>query len=237
MSSKTALFGSKRVVRSRRRAAGLTKKQRKEVKTITKRSMETKWFPVFQSLSPSTSGSFVNLTSIGTGDTFDKRDGNRINPFYMSLRCTIEPPNSLLANDHYNEVRVIVFKWREDNGVTAPSVVGDILSTLGSSYVTPVLYPYSFVKRNQYKILYDKTYTLSPTWAFDSSGNPTNQWSRVGPITFRIAKKLAGNIDYTSSSTLSGTGFGNIYLLVVSDSSATPHPVFKFDGFIKYKDD
>lgn len=216
-------------------------RQQKAIKSEVKRALirkgETKYLPIFSSsaaVAASTAGVFTSLTQIDQGPSQNNRIGNQVTLKKISFRMSIVPAENPAA-DTYNRVRVMIFKWKEDDGVNTPAL-GEILdSTSTSAGILPVEWPLNHVTRRDYTIIYDKVFTLNPTFAFNSSGVATGDFSRAESRTINVNRKLSGEVMFNGGSGVF-TGHGKVYLLVVSDSAAVPHPSYAFAGNIFYKD-
>lgn len=153
-------------------------------------------------------------TSQGDG-TFSERQGDTITPTRLIVRY------NWTVGDQYNSVRLILFQWKPDSNSFPPTaILNNVidLSTLGGNGAP--LSRYIFDQKN-FHILYDSTHDL-----VDTASNMT--LSR----TVNIYGKKLRPIRYTNGGNL---GHNNIYAIVLSDSSAAPHPAITMTLELHYK--
>lgn len=214
--------------------------KRKEVSKIAKsvlsRRSETKCFPIFSSsanVAVSTSGVFTSLTNITQGASNFQRVGNEVTLSRIRFHMTIAPSQGAGADD-YNRVRVIIFRWKEDDAINSPTAINEILDNASSGAgLVGVDWPVNYQDRSDYEILYDKVHTLNPMFAFTSAGAATTDWAQSDAKTIRVNKRLNHKVVFNGTAT---EGHSKLYLLVMSDSSAPAHPSYGFAGQILYKD-
>lgn len=150
------------------------------------------------SFSVSTTGSIQNLINVnaqGTGD-FQERIGDQISLKHITVSCT------LAKADATNYFRLVLFSWFADNNVDAPA----LLSILNAGIVTSP-YNWDLIHARKFKVHYSKVI-------------PVNDISRPS-VPVLIRKKLNHKIRFNGGTS---TGRGILYLLFLTDSSATPHP-------------
>lgn len=142
-------------------------------------------------------------------DTPSQRVGNQIEIKQVNLNW------SMTVGDATNIVRIVFFQWLQETAEFP--LFGDIF--MGDSTGQPWLQPYNYVYRANYKILYDKVFTLSA-----SAGNPA---VIVKHLTIPASRLRIKKMKYTSNGQF---GFaadvikGNLYYAFMSDSSITPNP-------------
>lgn len=125
---------------------------------------------------------------------------------------TIRIRGSFLVADTTNVVRMLVFRWHVDNNSDVPS--SSELFDSGSDV-------YSGVTRfapNRFTILHDEMFALDA---------------------FHVIKKYDRTVSLQSLCTFSsGTaGIGHVYVSMISDSTAVPHPAAVWDYQICWKDE
>lgn len=130
---------------------------------------------------------------------------------------------NFVASDTTNVMRLIIFKWKPDNAVDAPSTASILESArLGLPAINCISSYISIpADRKKFTVLLDRCFPLT------TSGS--NQ-SVVFTRTFGV-KKL-GNVQYNGSATVTGTGL--IFYLVVSDSGAVSHPQYRMSCVTDY---
>lgn len=149
----------------------------------------------------SASGNIERLFTIPKGQDDGERDGDEIHLKGMSIRLKI------IYSDSTNIVRIIVFKWMAETTDLLPS---NILTSTGS--VEAPLQSFKREFRRDYRILYDNTFALG------SGSNPVQ--------VEKIFLQRLGKVLYTTGDT-AGTSLhsGGVYMLQISDSTASGHPV------------
>jgi len=150
------------------------------------------------SVSSTTTGSFNDITSIGAGSGANTRSGSKITIRKIRLywNCTI--------GDVTNFCRFVLFFWRPSSTSDTPSN-GELFFETGA--VTPWNSPFQGVTPSRFQILFDHTVAL------DAAHIVKN-----GTI-------ILNNIDHTVGYDNGvSTGPGHLYLCMISDSAAVPHP-------------
>lgn len=162
-------------------------------------------------------GTIGSFTVPVNGNTDATRLGDKIR--YKSLWLNW----SASAGDATNLFRMIIFKWKENTAVATPTV-GDILQQHSATPSGPNLvlsnYVSSDAKRKKFKVIYDKTVTLT------TSG--TNQVVRLSK-TFKESQ--LGSFDFNGTAS---TGIGKLYFFMISDSGAVAHPQVKFNAISSF---
>lgn len=191
----------------------LSRQIRKEVLKLA----EPKYVQTNLASSISNSGVILPLASIVQGDYSTDRAGNKVLPTSWSIR------GNVTGSDNFNYVRLVVFQWNDDNLVTTPQITELFENTSG----TGSLYS-TFNRQNlgvQYRVLADKLLRVS-----HNNMNPDINKSRI--------IKLKG-YKYLKEMTFQGaavTGFGQIYICMISDSSVLTHPSFEGFSVVNFRD-
>lgn len=148
----------------------------------------------------------------GTGD--NNRIGDNVIAKYLHLKGTITM-GSLLQQS--NVVRLILVRYKENYQNGGP-LTGDLLLTPDyRSFYKPE------TKRQEYSILYDKTYVLTP------QNKPTLQ--------VKIHKRLGGaKICWETGTITNGPTSGHYYLLMISDQPASTAPLVDLTSIFYYTD-
>lgn len=154
-----------------------------------------------------TAGVVYDLCQVPPGTSSNQRVGMTIQPVVLNLKV-----NAVIA-DTYNIIRCIVFRWIDDDTVNAP-LVTDILLPTPSVLQFPNQY-----QTASYQILMDKRWIL-------------NNYS-AHTCLFSKKLKLKKLIRFNGSGT---TGFGHIYVLLISDSGSASHPVYTIASRLDYYD-
>lgn len=177
--------------------------------------------------------SLVKVSTIPSGYVDSDRKGSQVNLQSFEMRY------DLVVGDTYNNFRVIVFRWYQDDGSIAPTL-GDIIDDTGGAGYR-YLAPYNHQQRSKYHIMYDSSSLLANTLSFNSTGSvqsTSNQSSWVESVKLKhfkvVGKKLGRKtINFDGSTT---TGLGHIYVLWISDSNVVPNPGYNYVSRIMYTD-
>lgn len=170
---------------------------------------EKKSFDFGFSASVDSTGAVAKITSIPQGDTDSSRQGDHIKLLKAELRAAAS------YADTTNVVRLIIFKWNQDDSSAAPVGVTSILQT-----ATPFSpYDRDNERAGKFTIVVDHLFGVSNV----GQGIATHEWYG----------KLTGQIAYQAAST---AGTGNLYYAVISDSNALPHNTLSYVWRTYYTD-
>jgi hypothetical protein len=187
--------------------SSVTKQQVANMLRSVKLSKTVKWLDTNLVSSCSSSGTFTNVTSLATGNTNGTRVGTKILPLKLKFRIV------MVLADTTNVFRIIIFRWKMNNGSDAPSQSELLtLTTDPMSNSVPL-------KPSRFKIIKDHTVVMDVS-------HTIRFWETSIP--------LSGDITYDPSV---NTGIDHLYVYVMSDSSAAPHPSFDYDCQLQYLDD
>lgn len=184
----------------------------KAAKRVVNRAIESKHSDANAGYTPSTTASLVHLSAWALGDgDYNQRHGDKVR--VMSMEGSVDVTYNATAGN--NGVRVIVFRWRDDNLVTP--VAGDILAFTAN----PLTSGYNWDTAKSRQILFDKTIVVD-------AGNGRKR------STFRVPKsKIERDLTFYAASGTQGSG--HIYMMYVSDS-AVNLPSLSYGSRITYKD-
>jgi len=206
---------------------GLTKKQRKEVKSIVTSDDELKQCRYIQGLTGISSAASVwNLLPLMQGDEAPERIGDYIMPKYLDIRYGIQ---GSVSPETYDVVRVIIFKvpsLQDDNALNTTDLIVTYLSPL------PVIQS----AKQSFHVLYDKVHSIGNIYnTVPYSGNVNGNHSTVY-VTKRI--KLRGKTAFSDNVAVIGNDFSNMRsgaygLLVMGKSNTTQ---FTFNSRIYFTD-
>jgi hypothetical protein len=141
-------------------------------------------------------GTLQKLTTIPQGDTDSQRTGDKAHII------NIEAIGTMVPADTTNTMRIIYFRWNQDDTSAAP-VVADLLQTST---------PSSPLNRDNERA---KKFTIiEDIFLMACTSGP-------GICGFRFKKAFQSNIMFQIGA---NTGNGHIYMYVVSDSAASTHP-------------
>jgi hypothetical protein len=152
-------------------------------------------------------GIVLDLTAITQGIG---DTGNRVGDQIVLDRARLS--YAVASADTTNVVRVLIFKWMPQS----VPVITNLLTSGGSQIPWA---PHNTDTADQYQVLYDRLHFLA------ASGPGID-----GDV---LEIKLPGKVQFSGGST---TGTGKIYLILVSDSGAIPHPVMNLNCALYYED-
>jgi hypothetical protein len=158
----------------------------------------------------------LNLESVGVGTSPVNRIGEKITVKNVTVCGEVGMVNGLTV-DAFNKVRFILFIWKPGSN-SSPSVTDILYSySLGGADVNAPYNPGSFGKS---RILHDKSYVLS------SSGQQGRS--------FKFDYTLNQNVRYDANAAYINAN--TIWLLAISDSNVTPHPILALNSRITFTD-
>jgi len=154
-----------------------------------------------------------------------QRIGNKVEQRCLNFNYQVQLGSGVFGTDTENVVRVTIFEWLMDFSSEAPTF-GDVFVESTTSF--PYLSPFNVDTKEKYRILYDKRHDLS-----NAAGNPYMETKFVEFRNLKPWVKFFGD-------SVSGVGAqlikGNIFLIVSSDSSATPHPTLTYSTMYTFTD-
>lgn len=156
------------------------------------------------------------------GDSALSRDGDRIFVDYIKLQGIIVKQ----ADNGDEPVRLCVFRWNMDDGITVP-VLGDVLDTATWGSGTAVQCPYVQQRalRRKFNILYDRVlYVRQPNGA-------TFNGVRIFKMHLRVKKNLLFQAG-------AQTGIGQYYMFAVTNSAtaSTVGPIISCRSVMRFRD-
>lgn len=197
-----------------RRQRRLNKRQMSQVKRMISLRQETKVFPIyFNATNVPTTPAIVHLTSISQGVGAQSRIGQEIRLVAMKARYEWR------VADSTNTIRMIVFQWHGDSTDTPTSA--DILEDDTGGTGQPWLSPTKFFARN-FTVLRDKLADI------EVAANEVITGTWTIPL-----KKIRKRVTFGASN---ASGTNHIYILFLSDSTATTHPTLSVFGKLMFKD-
>lgn len=191
-----------------RRGRKLNKRQKNEVKRIIAVRQELKFFVTpTNAFQISSTGVTFPLTLVTQGDTDQTRDGDRLYAKKMYVRGYIE------ISDTTNIVRLVFYQWKPNSTAT----LGDIFLP-GPTGAIDVDSHYNHDTRQQFKILWDRTFVLEG-----------NQSAATAPVTSASIRRFQMVLSRGMNRQLQFNGGGtaatnHIYYAAISDSGIANHP-------------
>lgn len=151
--------------------------------------------------------------AIVQGDTDINRDGDKARMLSLSIRA------NLIYGDTTNVVRMVVFQWYSGSNSIPLENVTEASDASGRQWMSP----YKHDHAGKFKILYDKTYSLS---------NSSHQ-----QYTIRKTIRFKGKNSYVTFNNGSTTINENaVYVAFVSDSAGIPHPTLNYYYRLRFSD-
>lgn len=162
-------------------------------------------------------GQTWNLSGISEGDGMGQRDGQKILPVSLTLRMKLAP------GDSSNHIRIAIVRWKENDGLSGCSIARLVQddATYGMGTVNAPLVPWTVDNQdgNRFTVLYDRHFQMNTTDA------------NFETLTIKLGPRKFGAIHYSDGTTAQT---GGLYLVTISDSSLTPHPVFNWTLDLEY---
>lgn len=183
------------------------------IKKEQKKSAE--WKSLIYNLTklPDNNGTVQDLTQI-TQSTTAQTDQTRLGDQVMLY--SIKYKYQIHSADRYNTVRIIFFQWFPD---TTP-IVGDVLD---ASAGYEVYAPYNTDHAPMYKIHMDKIHVVNSDVVgyYDGTNGVTTNFTRASKVFKGKIQPNRKRIQYQGGGT---TGSNKIYMITISDSTASSHP-------------
>lgn len=197
--------------------------QRQQVKGLIKGVQELKYFSANSSLAAISSAPVIQgaFFDIPQGDTDQSRDGDR-----FQWCGSVDLRFQLMIADTTNLFRICLFQWHPSSVPTA----GDLMLN-GPSGAIDVFSHYSHDNRQQFKVLWDKTYTLIGNATTSSVPNTTK--------TTIFARKQISLKRATKNAQMAGgttAGTNKLYLYFISDSTLVNHPTITLSTKVFFRD-
>jgi len=212
-----------------KKGAKLNRRQLTQVKRVVSTNAEHKHYEQ-ATLGTVTNGTpdFIPCLQIVQGDLDTNRTGDRLKLKSFMFRYTINLQRVVTA-DALAHIRVIFFQWRP-NDTVAPISANILLPVLSAPYDF-----YNWDGRQQYKILYDKTHTLTqPIVPLLLPTSVYTQREQNVFVTGRIkVSKMNTQVQF-SGGTLNSTN--HIYCAIFTDSTAVTSPAYVLTTRVVYTD-
>lgn len=184
--------------------------------------IENKFFPGKQdAYAVTTAGGLFSLSDLVQGVTDAQRVGDSAALAHLDLMYSIEVGSAglIAAADQFNTVRVILFQWKESDGLTAPTAA-IILDAATSGTTTDRIINND--DPQLFRVIYDQQHVVfnTPIW----NGAAVIWYHGVGAhfaLKAPIRIPLKGKITFDSGTSY---GYNKIWALVCSDSAFAPNP-------------
>lgn len=179
----------------------------KIVKSQIKKVQENKHIDYPNIFLVSYAGTIIPAFDVPQGNSDVTRNGDQLTP------VSIQYSYQWIGGDSNNISRLIIFRWHPFYVVNPPTP-GLILELVSNANAPNS--PYVHDQRGNFEVLYDKLTSTNGTDAV-TLATSNSQVSYRGSI--KMAKK---KVQYAAGSTTNA--MDNIYILAITDSSATNHP-------------
>lgn len=207
----------------------LNQRQKKEVKQIIGKRVESKFFDAgFGASNYTSTPAHTCLSLIPQGGSDSQRVGDQVKLKKLTLRM------QFVGGDIYNTCRVVVYRYKQDTSVQGP-ITAEVYdsSAPGAEYV---LCPVPALEKNdKFHIIWDKIVTLPQTNYYTTSSQVTSTSNSVKTwVKSFYGRRLgAKGLRFNPAAT---TGFGHIYVSIVSDSAILPNPTVYLNSRLEYTD-
>lgn len=186
------------------------------VRKLLAKQAETKYFELgVTATGVDYAGTLTNLTVVPQGTTDSTRIGDKLVIRGLNIKYEV------IAADSTQMVRVMLFQWHPNTQLLSP-IMSDILVSTTLSTTNAPLANNVWDYQNQYTVLYDRVHRLD---SLEKASDIVRK-----NINLRYAKKTI--VFYAATTAASE----HIYMLVVSDSSAAPHPTIQYQTRLTYDD-
>jgi len=211
------------------RRPALSRTQRMEVQRLVQRNTELKYF-AFNAIALSPISNAMNLASAPFQIPQGVSDSNRIGDqlTWTGVKIRFEITNSLGAlADQFNNMRLVILQWKPnsipvntDVFLTGPTGAVDIYST------------YNHDRRTEFIILHDETFrTVGNINTANSVGTCC---TTTGVLERNISVRYAQKNAHFAGGGL--TAANMLYIALVSDSAAVPHPTITYQMKTFFRD-
>lgn len=198
---------------------------RREAQKVVARAGEEKYVDTTATAGGVTySGYLAEFTAPAGGATANTRVGDKITVKRIEFNYEVQ------GYDATNVMRVIVFKWNNDDGAYAPTVAGILDSgVVGGTNAPLAPYAWDNFKAGDFEILYDQQHSLS--WGAPATAGAEVQTHRV-----KLWGRGLGSSADIQLNAGAITGKGKYGVLVISDSSVSGHPKFAWHARLVFSD-
>lgn len=205
--------------------APLNVRQKKDVKRLIGEEVELKYHSkvLYSGVVPSNgAGTNSSICDVAQGQTDTTRVGDALTLKSLEFRYTVRCAG--VTPDFFNFVRVIVFQWNQNTVPTAPDIMDQVITTDYESF-------YNHDNRSIYKIMYDRTHFLSGAGPAGVVNPQTSNFAHgVVKFMYRFPRKRVNFIAATT------TPIHGLYMIALSDSTASPQPTLVMNSKITYSD-
>lgn len=216
---------TKRTRRNNKKNKNLATRVKDQILQSLKSKLELKFWDQYIAFSDVlygavTAGGYIfnmGLSGMAQGVNVSNRIGQQIELKRLQIKGEIGMQSGLTV-DAFNKVRLIAFYWKP--GDTSIPLVSDILynAIVGGAEVNS---QYNLGRKDTYQIIWDQSFMVS------SAGQMGKSLSKTLVLKKSLRYVTSGNI--LNSDTL--------YILAISDSNVSPHPIVDLCFRVLYTDD
>jgi len=153
-----------------------------------------------------TTGTYTDLTALAPGTGQNLRNGSAIEVFEADIFI------SFVLGDTTNLCRIVVFEWFPSSTSDTPTDTELFFGGTGNRWIAP----FQGVRPSRFKILHDKIFNLD-----------------VAHVQVHEAMTLKLKVNSSFDNSVN-TGKNHLYVCLVSDSSAIPHPGYILNYQLHY---
>lgn len=195
------------------------KKLASTIKRVITKQSEKKYIANVNTASVGTAGFVYDLTTASQGISDSARIGDQSTIRSINVRYQVNNSTGT-GSDSFNVIRVMIVQWYPD---TVPTL-SDVMLLTSSGYLN-VHSPYNHDKRFMFKVLHDRTLTVS------ANGYNIDYTKISGNV--MITNGFRRKLQVQGGSTV---GNNKIYVVSVADSSVSPDPTLGFVSKINFSD-
>lgn len=170
-------------------------------------------------------GALIPFSPPAAGTGVNQRVGDKVTVKELQLKYEV------VGYDTTNLLRVLIFKWNNDDSVYSPGV-GSVFGAgdLATGYAPLSRYNWDNLKGKDFEILYDECHALS----FNNTTAAPGSECHVKSV--RLFGRRLGSVPVIQLNSGAVTGKGNYYVLVISDSAVAGHPKVAYTMRMLYTD-
>ena len=185
---------------------------------ILNRISENKYKDVIQAYTVvDYNGTIWDLTPVSQGTADTERIGDSYLPTSIEIRGQVH------GADATNSIRIILFRWNQDNNATGDPVPSNILQSTFTGTTEAPFAPLYHDKMPNFTVFHDERIALA--------GDVSNSKYVVD---FEVKRKIQTKPVQITASGVNGTY--KLWLLVISDSGTVNHPAVVFGSRMFFRD-
>jgi len=143
---------------------------------------------------------------------YGTRDGDKIVPYALKMKYSWQ------YADENNMVRLLIYQWKSDNNVNAPSVLNEFVDISSQGTQNFPLTQNWFLGNKNASLVYD------------SGAMHVDQYNPILTRNVNIFGKKLQKMQFSTGS----SGWNQFYLVAMSDSALATHPQLRFQCQLEY---